>query len=140
MSVAGVVRAVRRFCLACQGGSPASVSSCLDVGCLFYPVRGARAEPEDKEGSFAAKEAAGTCPETGNSVEPAPGAMNGPSPLRLVRGYCLGCAGSRLEVRECGARDGCPLWSYRFGVRPSTFRRVSSRLRKERQSLKLPGL
>lgn len=115
MSLAGVDRAVRRFCLDCQGGSAASVAACLDAECLFYPVREHRAGDVNTD-------------------------AKAPRPLRLIRGYCLGCAGSRREVRECEARDDCPLWSYRFGVEPATFKRVSSRLKKERQSLKLPGL
>ena len=138
MSLAGVNRAVRRFCLDCQGGSAASVVSCLDAECLFYPERDAKSEPEGDEG----------CLKAGAVIEsdtgPGPRAVRASStprrPLRLIRGYCLGCAGSRREVRECEAKDDCPLWSYRFGVKPSTFKRVSSRLKKERQSLKLPGL
>lgn len=47
--------------------------------------------------------------------------------LRAVRRHCLSCAASRADVRACAAREECGLWSYRFGVRPETYRSVRER-------------
>lgn len=105
-------RALRRFCLDCQGGYVPSVSACKDVSCIFFPYR--RPAPE--------------------------AAAPGERPLRLIRRFCLDCAGSRREARECDARERCSLWSFRFGVLPSTFKRVVARWRKRRSELTLPGL
>ena len=42
------------------------------------------------------------------------------SPLRAIRAQCLDCScGSRKEVAECLIPD-CPIYLYRFGVRPAT--------------------
>jgi hypothetical protein len=44
----------------------------------------------------------------------------GKTPLEAIRAMCLECCcGSRREVELCPA-SGCPLWPYRFGVRPGT--------------------
>ena len=61
-------------------------------------------------------------------------------PLRGIRRHCLLCAGSRVEARRCDAKDSCPLWSYRFGVLPATFKRVAARRRRAKETLRLPGL
>jgi hypothetical protein len=46
-------------------------------------------------------------------------ATDTPTPLKAVRLACLECCnGSALEVRECVATS-CPLWTFRFGRRPS---------------------
>jgi hypothetical protein len=46
-------------------------------------------------------------------------ATGAPTPLKAVRLACLECCGgSALEVRECVATN-CPLWTFRFGRRPS---------------------
>lgn len=47
--------------------------------------------------------------------------------LRAIRRQCVACAGSPAEVRACAAREDCALWSYRFGVRPRTYREVRRR-------------
>jgi hypothetical protein len=60
-------------------------------------------------------------------------------PLRGIRRHCLACSGSRQDVRGCDAKDSCLLWSYRFGVLPSTFRRVAARRRIILLPLPLPG-
>ena len=40
--------------------------------------------------------------------------------IQSVRKYCLDCAGeSSKEVALCQITE-CPLWPYRFGVRPRT--------------------
>ena len=46
------------------------------------------------------------------------------SPLKAIRENCLTCVGERGNVRYqmveiCTIRK-CPLWPYRFGVRPET--------------------
>jgi len=110
-------RALRRFCLDCQGGHVPSVSACKDASCILFPYR---------RGNEGATE--------NDSASPA-----SPS-LRVIRRFCLDCAGSRREVRECDAKESCSLWSYRFGVQPTTFKRVIARRRKRRGELTLPGL
>ena len=40
---------------------------------------------------------------------------------RAARARCLDCAGSAAQVRGCPLSD-CPLWRFRFGIRPSTAR------------------
>lgn len=42
------------------------------------------------------------------------------TPMKAIRKKCLDCSGnSSKEVKECVIAD-CPLFSYRFGKRPST--------------------
>jgi hypothetical protein len=109
-------RALRRFCLDCQGGHVPSVSACKDTSCLLFPYRRRDVSEGAAENDFAS---------------PA---------LRVIRRFCLDCAGNRREVRECDARENCSLWSYRFGVQPATFKRVIARRKKKRGELRLPGL
>jgi len=46
--------------------------------------------------------------------------MSTPTPLKAIRANCLDCScGSYKNVRWCPATD-CPLWPYRFGMRPET--------------------
>ena len=113
--------AIRRFCLDCQGGHAPSVRDCADGQCILYPVRHA---PGDE-------------PETSALPSMAGGHIR---PVRLIRLFCLVCAGNRQEVRSCDAREGCALWSFRFGVSPSTFKRVTARRQFRRALLTLPGL
>lgn len=147
-------RALRRFCLDCQGGHPPSVSACADTACLLYPWRRYRVPP--------ARSGTGTktCPaaplpgleglpgdpgKRRESLSPEQAIVQddtpaGDAPVRAIRRFCLACAGSRREVRECDAKEACPLWSYRFGVLPSTFKRVVARMKRKRMELTLPGL
>ena len=38
--------------------------------------------------------------------------------LRIIRSYCLNCAGGQMkEVRLCPSKD-CPLWAFRMGKDP----------------------
>ncbi len=104
-------KALRRFCLDCQGGSSQSVLGCTDEDCFLYPFR--------------------LC-----TIDTPPAEAR---PLRAVRKHCLACAETRQDVRRCDAKETCPLWSFRFGVLPSTFRRVASRRKKQRETLLLPG-
>jgi len=46
--------------------------------------------------------------------------MRRDTPIKAIRAQCLDCCcGSRYEVEMCPATS-CPLWPYRFGVRPET--------------------
>lgn len=170
------LRALRRFCLDCQGEDRPSVMACRDEECFFYAWRwlagefegGVMAAPEHGAPDLAAKaneldpepaagpdnrEKARLLPATGQDPEDGDGAVAQGSavraeiprfptenPLRVMRRFCLDCGGNRAEVRHCDAKDSCPLWSYRFGVLPSTFKRVFARRRKTRSALTLPGL
>lgn len=108
---AKVVRAVRRFCLECQGSQPSLVRACGDTACQLSAWRLPDAVP----------------------VHASLGRV-----LRAVRRHCLVCAGDRKEVRACDAKAACPLWDYRFGVHPVTYARVSQRVRAPK-TLFLPG-
>ena len=101
--------AIRSFCFACQGRSAARVSACDDADCPLHAYRQGGEEMLDK------------------------------APLRAVRRYCLVCCGGeRREARSCAAREGCALWSYRFGVSPCVYRRVKARFFTPQQ-FTLPG-
>lgn len=101
-----IPQAARRFCLDCQGASPEAVRRCADAACPLWDWRLPPGAPVSEEGTAGA----------------APRAI-----LRAIRRQCLACAGSRGEVRACAAREDCPLWSYRFGVRPRTYKLVRRR-------------
>ena len=159
-------RALRRFCLDCQGGHVPSVGACRDDSCILYPYR--RLKPPESavpEACPPEPRFPESCKETRPGPDPAASTEEKPSAradasgrdeaapalassghssaepaLRVIRRFCLNCAGSRAEVRECDARDSCSLWSYRFGVQPATFKRVIARRRKKRIELSLPGL
>ncbi|MDE7242199.1 hypothetical protein [Desulfovibrio sp.] len=100
--------AARRFCLDCQGASPGAVRSCADGDCPLWRWRLPHLPPAG-----------------GNAR--AAGAALSRAVLRAIRRQCLACAGSRWDVRACAAREDCALWSYRFGVRPRTYREVRRR-------------
>ena len=47
-----------------------------------------------------------------------------PTPVEAIRAKCMDCSGRFKAVRYCSC-DGvnstkCPLWPYRFGMRPET--------------------
>ena len=115
MANASSIACIRRFCLDCQGGSSRAVRECPDEDCRLHDWR--LAAPEGVSGENAAREA-----------------------RRAVRRQCLLCAGGRSDVRRCTARDGCPLWHYRFGVRPQTYKQVRRRFFAPRPLSLLPGL
>lgn len=102
-------KSVRKFCLLCQGGSSQAVQLCEDSHCHLHSLRLCTLQP----------------------------LAEGARPLRCIRRYCLECAETRQDVRDCKAKD-CLLWSYRFGVMPNTFKRVVSRIREKKQTLLLP--
>ena len=42
------------------------------------------------------------------------------SPIKAIRSKCLDCtSGSTKTIKYCTICN-CPLWSYRFGIRPKT--------------------
>ncbi len=96
---------IRRFCLECQGGSARSVRACGDSQCPLWEWR---LFLQEKNGFPAVKESSRQA-------------------LRAIRRQCMYCAGARGEVRSCVAREGCVLWSFRFGVRPVTYLEVRRR-------------
>lgn len=104
--VRSVPLAARRFCLDCQGASSDAVRRCADAACPLWDWR------SPSSAAAAGEDASGAVPR---------------AILRAIRRQCLACAGSRGEVRACAAREDCPLWSYRFGVRPRTYRLVRRR-------------
>ena len=120
-------KAIRRFCLDCQGGHVPSVRACADVSCVLYPLRHGDEAEDDREEGESPGEDAPAQPETDR-------------PVRRIRLFCLGCAGSRQDVRVCDAGQDCALWSFRFGVSPATFKRVVARRQRWRTELTLPGL
>lgn len=108
VSVSGPITAVRRFCLDCQGGSSRLVRSCPDDSCPLWAWRLVALPTE-------------ASPEGSNKIQSSRAAM------RVVRRQCMACAGGRREVRFCSAKGDCPLWSWRFGVRPQTYKDVRRR-------------
>lgn len=122
------IRALRRFCLECQGGHAPSVISCLDTACPFHPFRLPFPEvPPSAAGTAAPKNGASLDESLAGSVPAA----------RVIRRFCMGCAGGGKDVRECDAKENCAVWSYRFGVSPATFKRVVARRNKWRKELRL---
>lgn len=126
-------KAIRRFCLDCQGGHVPSVRACADVSCVLYPLRHGDEAEDEREG--AVSPAGIPAPEGGEPPQP-----EADRPVRRIRLFCLGCAGSRKDVRICDAGQDCALWSFRFGVSPATFKRVVARRQRWRTELTLPGL
>ncbi|MBI4806487.1 MAG: restriction endonuclease [Desulfovibrio sp.] len=107
---------IRKFCVACMGGSYMLVAECSDSQCPLHVYR----------------------------QGPAPQASR--PPVRAIRRQCLSCCcGNREQVRACAASPSCKdpyspcyLWRYRLGSRPEVFER---RKRKAKRTLlTLPGL
>lgn len=107
MANPGPVAAIRQFCLECQGNSSRSVRQCADEDCPLWGWRMAAIEADSR-------------PEWHGPDAPR-------RALRVIRGQCMMCAGSRADVRQCAAREDCVLWRYRFGVRPQTYKEVRRR-------------
>lgn len=106
-----VLTALRQFCLECQGASPKAVRACPDAHCAIWAWRTVALPNGDVPPGFAA-------------ASPESLTRGG---LRAARRYCLGCAGNKRDVRACTARETCPLWHWRFGVLPRTYRAVRKR-------------
>ncbi|UZP66589.1 hypothetical protein N1030_13350 [Desulfovibrio mangrovi] len=110
MTKGSTQKAIRRFCMACQGASSKQVAACEDTECALHPHR------------------------SGEEVADAPCPSH-----RAIRRFCMACcANLRAEVRGCAAREDCALWSFRFGCTPETWRRVKNR-RSSPRPLLLPG-
>lgn len=174
-------KAIRRFCLDCQGGHALSVRACADVVCILYPLRHGVGTEEAAQGGEERTPLAippSLCPQDGvvPTTEPSdkvsaetprplhsllpfachpasaqagalpsdqaamPEQEEASRPARLIRLFCLTCAGNRQDVRVCDAKASCALWSFRFGVSPATFKRVVVRRQLWRSRLSLPGL
>ena len=84
MANPGPVAAIRQFCLECQGNSSRSVRQCADEDCPLWGWRMAAIEAEGR-------------PEWHGPDAPR-------RALRVIRGQCMMCAGSRADVRQCAAR------------------------------------
>ncbi len=151
MTKGSTLKAIRRFCMACQGGSSRQVAACEDTGCALHLYRsgevpekpelaeraeltGQTRQPELAEQVDAEKSGLAERAELAELAEQAPC-----PPIRTVRRFCMACcANLRAEVRACAAREDCALWSYRFGCTPETWRRVKNR-RSSPRPLLLPG-
>ena len=101
------LRAIRKQCVQCMGGSPRLVADCPGRDCPLYPYRMGRLDGAD-----------------GHT-------------LRAIRQYCLGCAGSSQAVRDCygdTAVDGpYPLYRFRLGKNPN----ISKETRQKRRMVAL---
>ena len=90
------IKAIRKTCLLCQGGSRKFVADCPDTTCPFHPFR------------FGTRE-------RGSSV----------NLLKVIRKYCLRCAGSARDADRCTAGKSvgnirpCCLHPYRKGKMPA---------------------
>lgn len=104
------LKAIRKQCLHCMGGSFRLVSECPDVDCPLYPYRFGRLQP----------------------------GISGRT-IRIIRQYCLGCAGSAHEVKTCQGNEiylgnePCVLWPFRLGKNPN----YSMEAREKRRAIAL---
>lgn len=130
-----------RFCKECQGGALLQVCACVDTACIFWQWRmGEKARmlsdvPVDvlqkktqEVVSVVMAEVNEECTES--EQERIKWQRRA---LRTIRQYCLVCAGNRQEVRRCGGKDVCPLWSWRFGVYTTTYKAVRQRFWGQKQ-------
>ncbi|MFV0350214.1 MAG: hypothetical protein ACK5JO_16700 [Halodesulfovibrio sp.] len=149
MTKGSTLKAIRRFCMACQGGSSRQVAACEDADCALHPYRsGEQIERPEQAEQIGQADLAGKAgqpeqpeqPEQIEQPEQAELAEQAPCPpSRTIRRFCMACcANLRAEVRACAAREDCALWSYRFGCTPETWRRVKNR-RSSPRPLLLPG-
>ncbi len=109
MANPNVLRQIRRFCMQCQGNSSSEVNACTDALCILWSWRQSNNINNDLQKPLA----------VGTTHRLA---------LRSVRRHCLHCAENTSDVRACTAKNECPLWSLRFGVYPTTYKRVIKRL------------
>lgn len=111
------LESIRKFCVACMGGSYLLVAECPDSSCPLHAYRMGHAPDEETR-----------------------------PPARAIRRQCLVCCGGdRERVRACAASPGCKqpyeacaLWRYRLGSRPEIFERKKRKARKT--LLTLPGI
>ncbi len=125
-----ILRQVRRFCLDCQGNSSPEIQQCRDTACHLWPWRLGKNTPEIQSPvheQTLPSPTDDTCASQSNGDAMAVTLLQKKA-LRVVRTHCLSCAGHRSDVRQCTAREACPLWSLRFGVYPATYKKVKARL------------
>lgn len=91
------LKAIRTFCIECQGESFQAVTECTDTACAFYPYRHGAALEKGRH-----------------------------SPVRACRAYCSdNClAGAGHEaVKDCGGDTAllgpCPVFPFRMGTNPN---------------------
>ncbi len=158
----GAQESIRKFCVACMGGSHALVAQCECAECALYAYRHMRQEnrrtplmeskPEGCEASPSLQTGADAedntehLTNTASEVHPSPPSSHTTPAIRAIRRQCLNCCcGDRAQVRACAASpksqppfEPCLLWRFRLGSRPEILER---RLRKARNTpLMLPGL
>lgn len=108
---------IRKFCVACMGGSYLLVAECPEGECPMHPYRLGHVEGETSR-----------------------------PPVRAIRLQCLSCCcGDRSRVRACAASpsskapfEPCVLWRFRLGSRPEIFERRKRKA--QRTPLTLPGI
>ena len=108
--------AIRKFCVACMGGSYHLVAECPEEACPLHQYRVLSSLMGDRP------------------------------PVRAIRRQCLACCcADRQAVRVCAASPSCQepyspcvLWRFRLGSRPEIFERRKKKAR--RTKLVLPGL
>ncbi len=126
-----VLRQIRRFCLDCQGNASASVRACEDDACALWSLR---CEEVMQITQTTTPVSAQAVPQTTDTpATKATTEEHNRKALRCVRRHCLDCAGNRMDVRICTAKEECPLWSLRFGVYPATYKRVRERFARGKQ-------
>ena len=114
------LKAIQRHCVECSGDNAQEVKHCPGSTCLLWPYRfGQMPETAIAKGKPADPDLAPVKPLIDDPAWPVKQDGRYISPLRAIRGYCLGCAGSWHDVEHCEITD-CPLYAWRFGVRPET--------------------
>ena len=117
------LRAIRLHCLECCAGNPSEVRLCPSSMCHLWPCRfGKRPETAQRQGKLVQPELAPVKPAIDGAVTPRPKVhKNGrfAAQLRAILWHCQECAGGRGRVKHCNIVD-CPLWRFRFGIRPQT--------------------
>ena len=142
----GALEAIRKFCVACLGGSYSLVAQCDFTECAMHAYRLNRLDaPRGAENAVLCEQTDAEAPQELHG-SPGPEARPGRPAIRAIRRQCMSCCcGDKAQVRACAASpksrppfDPCPLWRYRLGSRPEILER---RLRKARNTpLTLPGL
>ena len=101
------LRAARRHCLACCGGSANEVRHCPAASCALWPYRfGRRASAEEKAAV------------AGRQIYPIERSLAGSSGLKAIRRRCLDCSGGTgAGVRSC-AFSCRSLHPFRAGTNP----------------------
>ncbi len=114
------LKAIRRHCVECSGDNAQEVKHCPGSTCLLWPYRfGQMPQTAIAKSKPADPDLAPVKPLRDGPAWPVKRDGRYVSPLRAIRGYCLGGAGTWHDVEYCEITD-CPLCAWRFGVRPET--------------------